>query len=93
MRKLEQTTEEILDEFKSYINDVLKHGQDKYSEQNWTRVDGIKSSKKEMLESILRHVYASREDLQHDEESGLHPLAHAASRCLMVIWREKRGLK
>ncbi len=71
---------------------VLAFGAKKHGSCNWLTPNGSKSSTKDMHASIFRHVAQSSAGLKKDHETSLHPLLHAAVRCLMVYTREKRGL-
>lgn len=68
---------------------ALDHGAAKYGEKNW-RVDPILSMT--YVESIARHAleeWATGTDV--DKDSGLHPLAHVAAACLIVLDAIEQG--
>lgn len=60
---------------------ALTFGAEKYGEGDW--IGGLKWSR--YIGAILRHLYAFAGGETHDEESGLHHLAHAAAVCLMLL--------
>ena len=51
---------------------VLMFGAEKYSPDNWKK--GL--DKKEILESMTRHLTALMDGETHDPESGLHHIGH-----------------
>lgn len=71
---------------------VMVGGAKKHGPNNWLNPDGAKSSHVDMHASIFRHVAQSSAGVTVDEDSGLHPLLHAACRCLMHYTRLERGL-
>lgn len=79
--------EAFYDVHKVYEMGARKHGKDNYLEPN-----GSKSSHKEMHDSIFHHVALSFARIRLDDESGLDHLLHAASRCLMMYERIKKGI-
>lgn len=76
-------------EFIFYTADVGKMGIEKYGYLNWLKVDGIKASFTQMHDSAFHHIAQSFSGLTLDKESGLHPLAHAAWRCLAALHKQK----
>ncbi len=82
---------EIPDEFFDFL-DILILGAKKYDANNWLEPEGNKSSHKDMHASLFRHVAESSSGKTEDAESGLHPLLHATTRCLMHYTRQKRGI-
>lgn len=52
--------------------EVLMFGAEKYSPDNWKK--GL--DKKEILESMVRHLTALMDGESHDKESGLHHIGH-----------------
>jgi len=72
---------------------VLEFGAKKHGAHNWLQPNGKKSSHKDMMASIFRHVAEGSVGHTKDHESGLHPLLHAACRCLMGYVRWKNGLE
>ncbi len=82
----------IPDEFFDFL-DILIMGAKKYEPNNWLEPEGTNSSHKNMHASLFRHVAESSSGKIKDEESGLHPLLHATTRCLMHYTRQKRGIK
>ena len=52
--------------------EVLEFGAEKYGEFNWQK--GL--DKKEILESMMRHLVALMDGEQNDKESGLHHIGH-----------------
>jgi predicted HAD superfamily Cof-like phosphohydrolase len=70
---------------------IFQYGAQKYGEWNWLESEGT-PSKGRVFSSILRHLYAWWLGEDHDEESGLHHLAHAASQLLILITYTLRGM-
>lgn len=62
---------------------VYTFGAEKHGEGMWKRE--IKWSKQ--LGSIFRHIFAFAGGEDYDKESGLHHLAHAAARILLLLAR------
>ena len=65
---------------------VYEYGLKKYEENNWKK--GISYSK--LFSACLRHLmdfFIRRKKV--DDESGLHPLAHAAWHCITLIGYDK----
>ena len=52
--------------------EVLEFGAEKYSPENWKK--GL--DKKEILESMMRHLTALMDGEENDKESGLHHIGH-----------------
>lgn len=95
-RELEQEMLEMGVEIPPEMFDFIKvmnFGAKKYAANNWLLPDGINSDHKSMHASIFRHVAESSCGHKHDWETGLHPLLHAATRCLMLYTRQQRGLE
>jgi len=61
---------------------VMNNGADKYGKLNW-RKDGITTST--YYDAIERHLMAWFTGEDMDPDSGLHPLAHIAASCLIVM--------
>lgn len=59
---------------------VLTFGAQKYSPDNWRKVD----DKNRYLDAAMRHIGAYRCKVKFDDESGVHHLAHAMC-CLAFI--------
>lgn len=71
------------------IAKVFKHGADKYGQRNW-RIDPIKASTYEA--SIARHTLLEwAQGVDKDHDSGIHPLAHVAAACMIVMDAEQHG--
>lgn len=69
---------------------VLKMGAEKYTARNWEK--GMKYSR--CYDSAQRHLYAwFQEGEDHDKESGLLHLAHAAWNILVLLSYQLRGGK
>lgn len=76
------------------FNDVVKvlmDGAKKYDANGWLK--GVKFSKETNIASIRRHVSEYRLGGMKDKESGLHPLLHAACRCLMQYTVDQRQIQ
>lgn len=67
------------------VADVMTVGCEKYGVVNWQK--GMKVSRH--FASTLRHLLAWWRGEDEDEETGLHHLAHAASRLMMLLACEK----
>lgn len=96
-------TEEVLKQMFGAVMAVMAFGARKHGTNNWLTDAGTKSSFKEMHHSIWHHVAESFVDgirydeghnfsLRGDYESGIDPLAHAATRCLMQYVRIERRI-
>jgi len=68
---------------------VLMNGAEKYEAHGWEQ--GIAFERETNLASIKRHITEYRSGLFKDNDSGLHPLLHAACRCLMQYTMDKRA--
>lgn len=64
------------------VVDVLTYGAKKYSPENWRKVP---NATERYLDAALRHISAFRRGENHDEESDLHPLAHAIAGLMFVL--------
>ena len=63
---------------------VLTHGAGKYAPDNWKYVPEWQDR---YYSAAMRHIEAWREGSKEDEETGLHPLAHAI--CSLVFMMER----
>lgn len=72
--------------------EVLRFGANKYGSMNWLEPNGVKSDRKQMLDSAFHHLADAWAGKKKDNDSGLHPLLHLASRAMMLYTREMRGL-
>ncbi|WP_131669530.1 dATP/dGTP diphosphohydrolase domain-containing protein [Psychrobacter pygoscelis] len=76
------------------VAEVLAYGCEKYSKDNWQHVP---EGRQRYIDALLRHAhayaYAYADGETHDDESGLHHLAHAACNALFVIWFDTRGAR
>lgn len=62
---------------------VLATGAEKYGVRNW-RIDDIKATT--YVGAIARHALIEwAQGVDVDQDSGLHPLAHVAACCLLVM--------
>ena len=68
---------------------VLEHGAQKYGVNNWQNVD----DRTRYVDAIARHLMAYASGEQHDQETDLHHLAHAACSCLFLIALDSDKLK
>lgn len=66
---------------------VLTFGAKKYAPENWKNVDDLSR----YIDAALRHIAAYRRGEIHDDESGLHHLAHAMCCLSFIIDIEVRG--
>ena len=55
------------------LAEVLSFGAQKYAPNNWVLVE---NGKQRYLDAAFRHLEAFRSGETHDQESGLHHLAH-----------------
>lgn len=79
------------DEFYDFIK-VLRFGENKHGKYNWLKVDGKKSSRDAMFNSMFHHLADAYAGSTADKESGLHPLLHLQSRAAMEYTLEQRGI-
>lgn len=70
------------------IAEVLGHGAEKYTDNNWR--GGFKWSR--LYGAVLRHLTSHMNGQSIDPESGLSHLAHAACGMMFLIEHEVRGL-
>ena len=68
---------------------VLELGAQKYGRFNWQRPGN--GFRLRVQNALLRHVIAYANGERKDEESGLHPLAHAACNCLFLMYYDGAG--
>lgn len=80
------------DEFLDFLK-VLEFGEKKYGKYSWLSEDGPKTNHKDMHASMFRHLAESYAGKRADDETGLDPLLHLASRALMLYTRLKRGIE
>lgn len=83
---------EVPEEFFDFL-DIIDIGAKKYAPNNWLEPDGMRSSHKDMHDSIFHHIAESYSGFREDQQSGKDPLLHAACRILMLYTRKKRGIK
>ena len=67
------------------ISKVLAHGAEKYDDDNWQKLPKLR---RRYLGASLRHVIKWRLGESHDNESGLHHLAHFACDVLFILSAE-----
>lgn len=65
--------------------DVLKFGAKKYSPDNWKK--GL--DRKEILESMMRHLTALMDGELYDKESRLHHIGHIQCNAMFFSYFEK----
>jgi hypothetical protein len=66
---------------------VLTFGAKKYADNSWQEVPrGVER----YFASLLRHLVAWRTGNDSDDESGLHPLAHAACNIIFLLYLIRR---
>lgn len=68
--------------FKAELGRVLLYGAKRYGERNWMQLE---NPRKRYIDAAMRHIdeYVSGERV--DDESGLHPLAHAAASLAFIV--------
>ena len=67
---------------------VYTFGARKYGDRNWEK--GLRWGR--VFGAVFRHFIAWAKGEDADEETGLHPLAHAAWGCLTLLAYAKRGI-
>lgn len=72
--------------------EIVLMGAKKYEPEGWLKPDGIKTSEKEMHDSMFHHLASSFCTKDVDAESGLDHLLHIACRALMLYTRRQRGI-
>lgn len=65
--------------------DVLEFGAKKYSPNNWKKC----LDRKEILESMMRHLTALMDGEFYDKESGLHHIGHIQCNTMFFSYFEK----
>lgn len=65
---------------------VLTHGSVKYGDYNWSHVEPWKPR---YTAALLRHIEAWRDGEKYDPETGIHHLAHAATNCIFLLFRDE----
>ena len=83
----------IPDKFIQWIAEVMEMGALKHGDNNWKGVKGKKSSHKEMHDSMFHHLAESFGGNRTDDESGLDPLQHLATRALMCLYIKKFNIR
>jgi len=69
---------------------VLTLGAEKYSGDNWMRVDDCG---RRYYSALMRHLEAWRSGESTDPESGLPHLAHVVCNAFFLLWFDMRGGK
>lgn len=67
--------------FTEEVARVLAIGEQKYGRANW---QGLKVER--LLDAVKRHVLELEKSNDHDDETGLHHAAHAASGLMFIYW-------
>lgn len=70
------------------VSTVATYGANKYTEDGWVDVP---DASKRYADAMYRHLLQHAGGETHDEESGLHHLAHAAWNALAVLELALRG--
>lgn len=68
------------------VIDVLELGAKKYALNNWQKVE---NGRTRYYDAALRHIDAWWNGQSHDQESGLHHLAHAICCMMFLMWLDK----
>lgn len=63
--------------------EILTFGAKKYADNNWQLVD-----QKRYQAAMMRHYEAWREGESHDQDSGMHHLAHCMCNVMFMLWQE-----
>lgn len=79
------------EEFLDFLK-VMEFGAQKHGNSNWLDPNGKKSSFRDMHDSMFHHLADSFAGIRADEETGLDPLLHLASRALMMYTRLQREI-
>lgn len=74
------------------LHQVLLMGAKKYDPDGYLEPNGKRTSRKEYHDSTFHHLALSYAGVDLDDESGLDHLLHAATNCLMLYTRKKRGI-
>ena len=70
------------------IAKIYTFGAEKYGDRNWEK--GLRWGR--VFGAVFRHFIAWAKGEDADEETGLHPLAHAAWGCLTLLAYAKRNI-
>ena len=81
-----------LDEGYKGVIEVLEYGAKKHGDFNFLKPDGKTCSHRDNIACIFRHVAQASVGVVKDHESGLHPILHAACRCLILYVRNQQVL-
>ena len=77
-------------EFIRYLEEVLQFGVQKgYTPDGWK--EGDRFNPRDNHASMSRHLAEAYCGKKMDQESGLHPLKHLATRALMQVWYEEQN--
>lgn len=68
-----------------WIADVVTYGAKKYGPNQWQK---LHNGSDRYFAALMRHLSAWRTGETHDEESGLHHLAHAGCCIVFLLWLE-----
>jgi len=66
--------------------EAITHGSLKYDDNNWMLV--VKENRNDYIGSMFRHIEKYRMGVKSDEDSGLHPLAHAMCCMMFLLWED-----
>lgn len=74
------------------VLEVLQFGAQKYSPDNWKKIDDPKTR---YFDAAHRHLYAwwTSQGAEKDPQSGKSHLAHAVASLLFLIWFDNRPVK
>ena len=90
MTKEEKIRYELVpDEFMDVALVFMAGIKEGYEPNGWK--EGKKFEKETNIASIKRHLRDYRAGLRFDKDSGLHPLLHAATRCLMQYYLDLKS--
>lgn len=68
------------------VVDVLTYGAQKYSDNNWQKVD-----KTRYADAAMRHLSDYLAGVRSDPETGMTPLAHSVCCILFMMWHDDQG--
>ena len=66
---------------------AFKQGEKDYGRDNYRKGDGL--TLQSYRESMFRHLVASANGIEFDENSGADHIGHLAANCLMYLWQKQ----
>lgn len=68
--------------------EVLQFGANKYAPGNWMKP----MDKREILESLARHLFALLDGEEYDKESGIHHIGHIQCNALFYAYHNQKTI-